>query len=268
MVPNDSTVHEFRELTGAVNPGVREAGQPETLGERVLGYYGLLAPPSTPDAPTPRVSVVRPKQGIAADFESGRMIAATRTQPLHSNLIEEPLRDGRYRLVPVRDNEALARSLPGTRAGLIPPGLYGPGRRIPSEPVPTVTVTQLLVARGDLPGRVVRDILDVIYQPRFARDVQYELSEESGRKVGGLRLHPAAEIYYHRNDLLTSDRLGRLSFVASALAALAAGIQFITRFRRSERVRRRRRLLGSELAKLEAIRHRIEESPDVDRTRT
>jgi TRAP-type uncharacterized transport system substrate-binding protein len=262
MVPNDSSVHEFRDLAGAVNPGVREAGQPETLGERVLDYYGLLSPASTPDGPSPRASVVRPKQGIVADFESGHMIAATRTQPLHSSLVEEPLRNGRYRLVPVRDNEALARSLPGTRAGVIPPGLYGPGRRIPPEPVPTVTVTQLVVARGDLPGRVVRDILEVIYHPQFGRDLQYELSEESGRKVGGLRLHPAAEIYYHRNDLLTSDRLGRLSFVASAIAALAASIQFISRFRRGERVRRRRRLLGSELAKLEAIRHRIEESPD------
>jgi hypothetical protein len=125
-----------------------------------------------------------------------------------------------------------------------------------------VTVTQLLVARGDLPGRVVRDILEVIYQPQFGRDVQYELSEEAGRRVGGLRLHPAAEIYYHRNDVLTSDRLGRLSFVASAIAAAVAAAQFISRFRRSERVRRRRGLLGSELAKLEAIRHRVEASPD------
>lgn len=262
MVPNESPVQEIRDLAGAVNPGVRETGQPETLGERVLDYYGLLSPPSTPGGPGPRASVVRPKQGIVADFASGHMIAATRTQPLRSNLIEEPLRDGRYRLVPVRDNEALARSLPGTRAGVIPPGLYGPGRRIPQEPVPTVMVTQLLVSRGDLPGRVVRDILEAVYHPQFARDVQYDLSEEAGRKVGGLRLHPAAEIYYHRNDLLTSDRLGRLSFVASAIAAVAAAIQFMSRFRRSERVRRRRRLLGSELAKLEAIRHRIEESPD------
>ena len=192
------------------------------------------------------------------------MIAATRTQFLHSDLIEEILGGGHYRLVPIRDHEALAKSLPGTRAGFIPSGVYGPGRRIPPEPVPTVTVTQLLVARGDVPGRVVRDILEVIYDPRFARDVQYDLTEESGRKVGGLRLHPAAEIYYHRNDLLTADRLGRLSFVASVIAALVAAIQFISRFRRSERVRTRRRLLGSELAKLQAIHHRIEECPDAN----
>ena len=85
------------------------------------------------------------------------------------------------------------------------------------------------------------------------------MTESAGRNVGGLPLHPAAEIYYHRNDLLTSDRLGRVSFVASGIAALAAAIQFFVRFRRSERVRSRRRLLGSELATLQDLRRRIEE---------
>jgi len=93
---------------------------------------------------------------------------------------------------------------------------------------------------------VIRDILESLYDPRFARSVQYNLDEPSGRIVGGLSLHPAAEIYYHRNDLLTADRLGRFSFVASAFAGLFAGIQFAARFRRAERVRRRRRLLAVE----------------------
>jgi hypothetical protein len=123
-------------------------------------------------------------------------------------------------------------------------------------------LTLLLVARGDLPGRVVQDILEVIYDPRFARDLQSDLTEDWGRKVAGLPLHPAAEIYYHRNDLVTSDRLGRVSFVASGIAAIAAAIQFLTRYRRSERVRHRRRLLGSELSRLQEIRHRIDESTD------
>ena len=38
---------------------------------------------------------------------------------------------------------------------------------------------------------------------------RYQHDQSAGRNVGGLPLHPAAEIYYHRNDLLTSDRLGR-----------------------------------------------------------
>jgi hypothetical protein len=181
------------------------------------------------------VTVVRPKQGNVTDFESGHMIAATRTQFLHAGLIEEILKGGGYRLVPIRDHEALARSIPGTKAGFIPAGLYGPGRRLPPEPVPTLTVTQLLVARGDLPGRVVRDILEVIYHPRFARDLQYEVSEDSGRVVGGLPLHPAADFSYHRNDLVTAERLGRFSLVASAIAALVATIQFMTRLRRRVR---------------------------------
>ncbi len=175
VVPSESTVHEVRDLAGAVNPGTREPGQPATLGERVLEYYGLIASPSAPAGLSARVTVVRPtRQGNVADFEAGHMTAATRTQSLHSDLIEGIFRNGRYRVVEIRDHEALARSIPGARPGFLPPGLYGPGRRIPPAPVPTIVVTQLLVARTDLPGRVVRDILGVIYDPRFARDVQYQ----------------------------------------------------------------------------------------------
>jgi TRAP-type uncharacterized transport system substrate-binding protein len=261
IVPDGSPVKEFRELAGAVNPGVRGPDQPPTLGERVLDYYGLTtATPGTNAAP---VTVVRPVLGSnVADFEAGNMVAATRTQFLYGDLIERIFAQGRYRLVPIRDHEALARAIPGARAGFIPAGLYGPGRRIPAEPVPTLTLTLLLVARRDVPGRVVQDILEALYDPRFARDLQSDLTEDWGRKVAGLPLHPAAEIYYHRNDLVTSDRLGRLSFVASGIAATVAAIQFLARFRRNERVRNRRRLLGAELSRLQEIRHRIDESTD------
>jgi hypothetical protein len=212
--------------------------------------------------------VVRPTlAGVLADFASGHTSVATRTQLLHTGLVDEILGGGGHRLLPIRDHEALARSIPGTRAGFIPAGLYGPERRIPAEPVPTIVVTQLLVARADIPGRVVRDILEVIYDPRFARELQLDLTEASGRNVGGLPLHRAADIYYHRNDLLTSDRLGRLSFVASAIAALVATSQFISRYRKNDLMARRRRLLAEELAKLESIRQRIDAAPDAESAR-
>jgi TRAP-type uncharacterized transport system substrate-binding protein len=262
VVPNDNPAQEFRDLAGAVNPGVREPGQPPTLGERVLDYYGMLPGPAAAPAP---VTIVRPVESNAADFAAGRMVAATRTQSLHSALIEDMLGTGRYRLVPIRDHDALARALPGTSPAFLPAGLYGPGRAIPSAPVPTITVTQLLVARADVPGRVIRDILESLYDPSFSRDVRYNLEETSGRVVGGLSLHPAAEIYYHRNDLLTADRLGRFSFVASAVAALFAGIQFAARLRRAERLRRRRRLLAIEFERLQGIRQGLESS-DSDAT--
>jgi TRAP-type uncharacterized transport system substrate-binding protein len=254
IVPNDSPAQEFRDLAGRVNPGVRGEGQGPTIGERVLDYYGLGAP---------RVSVVRPTgAGNLADLDTGHSDATTRTQFLNSELIDEVMQSGRYRLVPIRDHEALARALPGASPGFIPAGLYGPQRRIPAQPVPTITVSQILIARGGVPGRVVRDILEVLYDPRFARDTQYAMTEAAGRNVGGLPLHPAADIFYRRNDELTSDRLGRLSFVGSALVALITSVQFIVRYRRNDRVRRRRQLLGSELARLQAIRQRIEESAD------
>jgi TRAP-type uncharacterized transport system substrate-binding protein len=265
VVANDNPVQDFRDLRGPVNPGVRETGDPPTLGERVLNYYGMLA--AGADKSPPPVTVVRPKGGNLQDLESGHNVATTRTQFLRSDLIENMLRTGRYRLLPIHDHQALATLLPGAIASFIPSGLYGPGRRIPPEPVLTIAVRQLLVARADVPGRVVRDILEVVYSPRFQRDVQYALTEEPGRDVGGLPLHPAAEIFYHRNDAITSDRLGRLSFVASAIAGLFAASQFVSRYRRDERMRRRRGLLTDELARLRTIRHRIEDSPDAAATR-
>jgi len=264
IVPNDSAVREVRDLGGAVNPGVRDAGHPPTLGERVLDYYGLLA--SRPGTQAP-VTIVRPRQGNVADFAAGHMVAATRTQFLRSPLIDEILDTGRYRLVPVRDHEALARSIPGARAGFIPAGLYGPGRRIPAEPVPTLVVTQLLVARPDVPGRVVRDILECLYNPRFARDAQYSFTEATGRDLGGLPLHPAAAIFYGRNDLVTSDRLGRVSFAGSVIVALFTFAQFAIRVRRRDSVRAKRLLLGDELARLEQLRVQIESSIDAGATR-
>ena len=264
IVRNESAVQEVRDLTGAVNPGVRDAGHPPTLGERVLDYYGLLTARAAMAAP---VIVVRPQKGNIADFEAGHMVAATRTQFLRSPLIDEILDTGHYRLVPVRDHEALARSIPGARAGFIPAGLYGPGRRIPAEPVPTLIVTQLLVARPEVPGRVVRDILECLYNPRFAREAQYSFTEATGRDVGGLPLHPAAAIFYGRNDLVTSDRLGRVSFAGSVLVALFTLVQFGIRLRRKDSMRARRRLLGDELARLEQLRVCIESTSDADARR-
>lgn len=252
IVPTASPVQEFRDLVGTVNPGARRPDQPPTLGERVLDYYGMVAPRGP-------VTIVRPKAGTnLQDFESGLMVAATRTQSLHSQLIEGIMTGGGYRLVPIKDHVALAKAIPGTSPAFIPAGLYGPGRRIPAEPVPTISVTMLLAASERVPGRVVADILEALYDPRFAREMQYDITEESGRSVGGFRLHPAAEIYYHRNDVVTSDRLGRLSFVGSAIVALAAGVQLLLRYRRHEQLKHRRRLLGDDMARLEAIRRQFE----------
>lgn len=262
IVPNDSVVEEFRDLAGPVNPGAREPGQPPTLGERVLDYYGLLSPPRGAPQLAPRVRIVRPREDNVRDFESDHMVAATRTQFLHADLVEDILGSGGYRLVPIRDHEALALAIPGTAAGFIPSGLYGPGRRIPLEPVPTLTVSQLLVARGDVPGRVVSDVLAAIYDPRFGRDLQYEVNESSGSRLDGLPLHEAASLFYGRNALPTSDRLGRVTFVASAMAGLFAAVGFVARMRRRDSLARRRRLLDIEIAKLEDIRARILEQPD------
>ena len=263
IVPNDSTVRDVRDLAGPINPGLREPGHGPTLGEKVLEFYGLIASPSTPTGRAPAATIVRPtNRGNVKDFEAGHQTATTRTQFLQSELIEGFLQDGNYRLVPIRDHQALARALSGTEPAFILAGAYGPERRIPPEPVPTLAVTSLLIARRDLPARVARDILEAVYDPRFARDVQQELTEESGRKVGLMPLHRAAEIFYHRNDLVTADRIGRLTFVAWLIGAAIATTQFVSRFRRHERKKAQKRQLAVEIEKLRSVQRQVDDRPD------
>jgi hypothetical protein len=269
VVPNSNPAREVRELAGPLNPGLRDAGHGPTLGERVFEYYGLIPSPSNPTRTVPPATVVRPTAGgNRRDFEAGHMTAATRTQFLRSDLIEGMLDNGAYRLVPIRDHEALAGAIPGTEPGVIPAGSFGPGRRIPPEPVPTLAVTALLIARSDLPGRVARDILEAVYDPRFARDIRQELNEASGRNVGVVPLHRAAGIFYHRNDLVTSDRIGRLTFVAWLIGAAIATTQFVSRFRRNERKKARKRHLAAEIEKHRSIQGPVDDRPDAAQAAT
>jgi TRAP-type uncharacterized transport system substrate-binding protein len=266
IVPNDSKVREIRDLSGPVDTASRAAGEGPTIGDKVLEYYGLIPKPGSKaeDATPFPVTVVRPEQGIGMlrELDEGRAGALTRTQFLPAGLVDNVLDTGRFRIVPIPDHEALARSIPGAEPGFIPAGAYGQRRTIPPAPVPTLVFTSMIVARKDLPGRVVRDVLETLYDPRFSRDTKYELTEEMGQKTGHLRLHPAAEMYYRRNDLVTSDRLGRLSFVASAIAGIFAAVQFVLLSRRNEQKKARRRLLLGELEKLRVIRLSIDAAKD------
>jgi TRAP-type uncharacterized transport system substrate-binding protein len=259
IAPAANVAADLRDLSGPINTGVREEGQAPTLGERVLEYYGLLTPPG-PGQPA-RSTVVRPRGGgIRAEFEAGYMTAATRTQFLHADLVDGVLATGQYRLVPIRDHQALASALPGTTAGFIPAGAFGPERRIPPDPVPTLAVATLLVARSDLPARVASDILDVVYDPRFSRDIQQTITEERGRKVGDLPLHPAADYFYSRKEQVTSERLGRVSFVASAIAAIFGLAQFFGRMRERDARRTRQQRLEQRVLTLSALRRQIAEA--------
>src|SRR4029079_3002423 len=107
----------------------------------------------------------------------------------------------------------------------------------------------------------VRDILEIVYDPGFLRDVGYDLDEKTGSEVAGWPLHPAAEAFYHRNDPVTADRLGRLSFVASVVAALFAIPPVLTHLRRQERIRAQRRRLAGEPRAVQAVPSRNRAPP-------
>lgn len=57
---------------------------------------------------------------------------------------------------------------------------------------------------------------------------------------------------------MTSERIWRVSFVASVIGVAFASIQFAVRFRRDERRKARKQLVKLDMDKLTSIRRRID----------
>ncbi len=219
LVPNNSTIHEFKDLSGKkVSLGPAQSGS-AALGKLVFEYF----PPSS------RINLLYTEiQDAENDFKSGNIEALFAIYDFYSPLLRSLMETGRYRLVPIHEAEAIAQGIPGCFASAIPHSMYGPDRNIPSPQLGqfgTLKVRTLLVCRNSISPFVVQAFLTTLYSARFVKLSRLpELTEDEGRRVFDLPLHPAADRYYRRNDPVTADKyeigsafLALLVFVSSVL---------------------------------------------------
>jgi len=114
--------------------------------------------------------------------------------------LEEPLRSGAYRLVPVDPEvvEGVRASAPFFRPATIPARAYP--RQV--EEVPTISVMAILVAKARLPDDLVERILEVMFAnvpdliARHPRAADISLQTAFGLENGmAIDLHPGAEAF-------------------------------------------------------------------------
>lgn len=217
LVPKDSPVQEFKDLAGrTLSLGAEKSGN-AVLGRLILDYF-----PSNFNIRPVHTEIASAVQ----DFQSGKMDALFTVYDLRAPVLEALLDTGQYRLVPIPGTEAIAYTIPGCFAAVLPHSLYGPNRDIPSrdlEAFATLKVNTLLITHGEMNHYIIRNLLQTLYSTQFVKQSRLpDLSEEKGRKVFDLPLHPAAARFYHRNDPVTSDKyeigsafLALLLFIAS-----------------------------------------------------
>ncbi len=133
---------------------------------------------------------------------------------------------------------------PQLRAFIIPVGTYGD---LTPEPVLTLAVDQILVARRDLDKTVVYDLVNdlVSLRPALAAlrpGLFQEISDEFDPSSSTFIIHPGAQAYTQRNAPTVYERYSGIAEVAVTIlialfSAFFAGVR-IYRFRRKNRIDR------------------------------
>jgi TRAP transporter TAXI family solute receptor len=239
LVPKDSPVREFKDLAGkTLSLGSEKSGN-AVLGRLILDYF-----PSNFNIRPVHTEIANAVQ----DFQSGEMDALFTVYDLRAPVLEALLDTGQYRLVPIPEAEAIAYTIPGCFAAALPHSLYGPNRDIPSrdlETFATLKVNTLLITHREMNHYVIRNLLQTLYSTQFVKQSRLpDLSEEKGRKVFDLPLHPAAARFYHRNDPVTADKyeIGS-AFLASLLFIASLVGYFINRYKARQLKLRRKNII-------------------------
>ena len=146
-------------------------------------------------------------------------------------------------LVPVDQAEALSLKQPALTAGNIPRGSYRGYPTLPSEELPTVVLSRLLVASSDLPPPLVYEFTRIVFEARseivahapLAGFIAPIMADGSSQ----VATHPGARQYFDRekpgvlqeNARLMSALLYALAILFSALLALRSHWQKVRRVR-------------------------------------
>ncbi|MCH7960518.1 MAG: TAXI family TRAP transporter solute-binding subunit [Candidatus Hydrogenedentes bacterium] len=236
VVPVNSTYRTFSDLAGKrIGVGPEDSGA-SALAKLVLNFCNY--------SPAPEI-VHTSWIEVESALREGDIDAAFLVFSLYARYIEAMLATGEFRLLPIRESEALARYIPGARSDTIPPYSYGPNRSMPGDgeaALSTITVNTLLIARPGVSKKNVHAILRALYSIEVIKLAGLStLTEDTGRTVIDLPLHPAAEDYYTRNDPITSDMFEIASFFLAGLITIVS-ISHYLRGRIQSRVLKKRRL--------------------------
>jgi len=208
-------------LVGIGNPG---SGTLD-LGKRIFEYFPM------------RTSAVRLSHHSHLEDDQKPQVFFS-VYSLHAPLMEKLLSDGSFDLLPISMNLSMAQHVPGCYPAEMPPYLYGKGRTIPAQPIPTLKVKTLLVTRASTDAAKVRHLLNVIYASKHSEFV--EITEAEGSRGYGVQLHPAAISYYHRNDPISADKFEIGGVLLAVLIFIASAFQYGTEKVNARKLTRKR----------------------------
>lgn len=137
-------------------------------------------------------------------LQNGSVDALFRIIGLGNNSVAELLTNEQLKLVPIDQIGALQLTQPYLESTIIPKGSYDGGSPVPSEDLPVVAVSALLIANADVHPDVVKAITRILYEhrselvrinPRTANIQSPDTSQNLG-----FPLHEGARSYYTQDN--------------------------------------------------------------------
>jgi hypothetical protein len=240
----ESTGDLLRELLiedgGEVYAGAKTSGMRHSARE-VLHHYGIDAEEvHFTEKETPSTEVVISTTGM------------------FSNAMENRLKGGTYQYLAL-DSDAIANRHTHFVVHKIPKASYRDrdGRPVPERDVSTIATTAFFVVRHDASPRLVKAVLDALYQGDLGREHPDLIPQDQARSyLHGMPVHATARAYFEPYDI--AYLLGLIESLAATkelMVALGAGVYLLWTLRR----RRQEKLRNAEIR---ANRNRLDQFVD------
>ena len=183
-------------------------------------------------------SIVEVTNGYFSELLSNEALdGAVVTTGIFNKALLNVLESRRFRLLPLRAAGAIDERNGHLYEYTVPMGLYGMPDPIPPTDLPTVATTALLVGQKDLPAKLIRELLESVYdgELHYRFPTLFRKGELEGLGPGPLARE--AELYFN-----PADRIGQVANIMESVAAfkevafaICAGLYLVWgRFRRFE----------------------------------
>ncbi len=142
----------------------------------------------------------------------------------------------------------------------IPPYLYGSAPPIPSAPLPTIGARLVLLAHRDLSPELVEEVVETVFESRFARVPDPPLHRSLFEDRPRARFHEGARKYLARErPIVSASDVGRLANTLSVLGTLLGGGIFVRQAWRQRARAARDTAFGGYQLEIAALERRIAE---------
>lgn len=253
IVRDDSSIRGLAELAGKrVALGVPDSGMRESA-RIILDHYRIDAADLGANA-----------SYFTALEEDPTLDAAIVTTGMLNPDLRALLGTGRYRLLEIRDAEAISTLQPVFRPFALPRGLYCENPAVPEEARTTVACMSVLAARHDVEAPVIEAVFDALYETDLRLQIPTLVPREEVVARSPAPLHPTSRAIldpYAGLSVLTNF-VEVLSGVKELLFGLAALLLLLWNLRSRRLEKQRSRLLAHSKEALDGF---LERTIEVER---